>query len=232
MNAKEIISAMQLIANENVTKLREKKFAIKSRNALGITQKDINEFAKEIKKNTTLGLQLIDTDIYEAKMLAAKIIKPIDVTAIQMDNWVQDFDNWEYCDTFCLHLFGYTKMVEQKIFEWAIHEKEFVKRAAFALIAADCIKDKKSENLKFENYLQLIIKHASDERLYVKKGISWALRGIGKRNEDLLLKAKNVANQLLESKSKAAQWIAKDALNEFNSENLNLVQYPRTIYKK
>jgi 3-methyladenine DNA glycosylase AlkD len=232
MNCTEVIEALHLLANGDLTMQRKAKFGIISRNALGITMKELNEVAKQLKKNTSLGLELIATDIYEAKLLAAKIINPKDVTQKQMDTWVLDFDNWEYCDTFCMQVFSATAFAEQKIMQWSASKYEFVKRAAFATLASLCMEDKLSVNAKFIPYFQLIKDAATDERLYVKKAVNWALRGLGKRNIDMHKLAIAAAEDILLMDNKAAKWIAKDALTEFNKENMRLSQYPRSVYKK
>ena len=82
-----------------------------------------------------------------------------------------------------------------------------------------------------ERKFPIIIRESIDERIYVKKAVNWALRSIGKRNIDLNKKAILVSQSLLESNSKSAQWIAKDALREFNKPNLNILDYPRSIYR-
>lgn len=57
-----------------------------------------------------------------------------------------------------------------------------------------------------------------DGRNFVKKAINWALRQIGKRNPALNKRAieNGLAIEMIDSK--AARWIAKDALDELNSE--------------
>ncbi len=232
MSTPEIIEALHLLANPEITVARKKKFGIVSKNALGISMKELNELAKPIKKNTALALELIATDIYEAKILAAKIIKPTDITPKQMDTWVSQFDNWEYCDTYCMQVFSNSKHARQKIVAWSTHASEFVKRAAFATLAALCSADKKSDNHVFVPYFDIIVLAATDERLYVRKAVNWALRSIGKRNEDLLQQAIEVAQYIKTMPNKTANWIATDALTEFNKPNMRLSQYPRSMYRK
>ncbi len=170
--------------------------------------------------------------IYEGKPLASKIIDPKDVTEQLMHKWVKDFDNWEYCDCFCMQLFSSTAHAEKMIHTWANAQAEFVKRAAFATMASLCMEDKKSGNEKFLPYFKLIKIAATDERIYVKKAVNWALRGLGKRNTDLQEYAIAFAEELLEINNKSAQWIAKDALKELQGENCRLSQYPRSLYNK
>ena len=56
---------------------------------------------------------------------------------------------------------------------------------------------------------------AADERNFVKKGVNWALRSIGRRNSTLHDAAVEVAARLANSPSAAARWVGKDALREF-----------------
>jgi 3-methyladenine DNA glycosylase AlkD len=54
----------------------------------------------------------------------------------------------------------------------------------------------------------------------VKKAVNWALRQIGKRNRNLHEAAVVVAKRLRESESKAARWVASDALRELTDERI------------
>jgi 3-methyladenine DNA glycosylase AlkD len=58
----------------------------------------------------------------------------------------------------------------------------------------------------------------TDGRNYVKKTVNWALRQIGKRNIALNSLAVETAKELLALDSKAARWIATDALRELQGE--------------
>jgi 3-methyladenine DNA glycosylase AlkD len=142
------------------------------------------------------------------------------VTEEQMDKWVSEFDNWEICDQCCMNLFSKISYVEEKIFEWSTREEEFVKRAAFTLIAVLAVHDKNAPDVKFEQYFPIIINESIDNRNYVKKAVNWALRQIGKRNIELNKKAIIIAEKIYTSDSKCARWIATDALRELKGENV------------
>jgi 3-methyladenine DNA glycosylase AlkD len=51
----------------------------------------------------------------------------------------------------------------------------------------------------------------------VKKGVSWALRGVGRRSPLLHASALAVARRLAASRESAPRWIGKDALRELTS---------------
>ena len=128
-------------------------------------------------------------------------------------------------------LFAKSKFAISKAIEWTDRENEFEKRAGFTIIAAYCMADKKANNEIFEQFLPIINRHSTDDRIYVKKAVNWALRNIGKRNKDLNRKAIKVANDLIKLDNKTATWIAKDALKELQDEKVNILDYPREIYR-
>jgi 3-methyladenine DNA glycosylase AlkD len=93
-------------------------------------------------------------------------------------------------------------------------------RAAFATIAGLASHDKTASDQKFADVLRLIEQYAFDERNYVRKGVNWALRGIGKRNGRLLKAAIPCAERVAQQGTKSARWIAADALPELRSKQV------------
>jgi 3-methyladenine DNA glycosylase AlkD len=130
-----------------------------------------------------------------------------------MERWVKDFDSWDVCDQ-VTETFARTRRIRQKIRQWAGREEEFVKRAAYAMIAELAWHDKTAPDASFEPFFTLIKRGASDDRNYVKKAVSWALRNIGKRNRALNRRAVAVAKELASSPSRTARWVASDAIRE------------------
>lgn len=193
------------------------RYAIVAQNVLGVSVAEIRALAKRIGRNHSLALALWKTNIYEARMLAAFVAEPARVTPALMDRWARDFDNWAICDTLCFHLFDKTPHVWAKIEQWSSDRREFVKRASFALLASVALHDKKVPDKPFLKSLPLIERAAVDDRNFVKKGVSWALRGIGRRNRALNAAAVKVARRLSQSSESAPRWIGKDALKELTS---------------
>ena len=193
------------------------RYAIPSDNAFGVPVGVMRKLAKELGRNHELAIALWDTGWYEARMLATFVDEPERVTPAQMDGWCRDFDSWAICDTACFHLFDRTPHAFAKVEQWARSREEFVKRGAFALLASLALHDKRSGDGPFHRCLPLIEKAASDDRNFVKKGVSWALRGIGRRptlKEDAI----GLARRLSESSKPAARWIGRDALRDLQKK--------------
>ena len=192
------------------------RYAIPSDKAFGVSMADIQKLGKEIGVNHKLAAELWDSEWYEARTLSAFVEDPDQVTSAQMDRWCRDFDSWAICDTLCFKLFDRTPHAYQKVEQWSKSRQEYVRRAAFALLASLALHDKSADNRVFVRLLPLVEEGASDPRNFVKKGVSWALRSIGHRNAELKSAATKVAERLAKSSEAPARWVGKDALREFN----------------
>jgi 3-methyladenine DNA glycosylase AlkD len=136
------------------------------------------------------------------------------VTSAQMDRWCRDFDSWAICDTVCFHLFDRTPLAWTKVGKWAKRKPEFEKRAAFALLWGLSGHDRTAPDARFREGLVVIERAASDERNFVKKAVSMALRAVGRRNAALNKAAVAVAERLAASSDATERWVGKDALKD------------------
>ena len=194
------------------------RFGMTPDRRLGLSVPAMRQLAKEIGKDHALALQLWDTGIPDAQMVAAMIDRPQDVTEAQMEAWVADFNSWDVCDQVCGNLFEKTPFVWQKITAWAARDEEYVRRAAFAMIAGLAWHDKRVTDDQFIATFPLMKAAATDDRNFVKKAVNWALRNIGKRNAALNAAAIEAARDIGRIDSRAARWIAADALRELQSD--------------
>jgi len=194
------------------------KFGMTVEQRLGVSVPDMRELAKDIGKDHKLALDLWRTGIAEARIVAAMVGEPAKLTEKQMEDWVKGINSWDVCDQVCMNLFEKNHLAWKKIADWSERDEEFVKRTAFSLIACLARHDKKASDEKFIELLPVIIRGATDERNFVKKAVNWALRNIGKRNLNLNEAAINTAKEIKNLDSKAARWIAADAIRELESD--------------
>jgi len=196
------------------------RYGISSERRLGVNVPDMRKIAKDAGKDHALALELWKTGIPDAQIVAALMAEPDKLTDAQMEDWVKDFNSWDVCDQVCMNLFDKSPLAKKKIHDWSGRQEEFVKRAAYSLIACVAWHDKAAEDDTFIKLFPVIKRGATDERNYVKKSVNWALRHIGKRNIRLNKAAIEVAEEIGQMDSKAARWIASDALRELKSENV------------
>lgn len=215
-----LLSRLHALANPvNVQGMA--RFGIRPAHPLGISVKDVRAIAAEVKRAVkdkaqrhALAGELWTSGIHEARILATVIDEPALVSEAQMEAWALDFDTWDIVDQCCGNLFERTPLAHQKALEWSDREEEFVRRAAFSLIAYIASHQKSLPDAAFEPFLAAILRRCTDERNFVKKAVNWALRGIGKRSPSLRARALEVARQMQALDSRAARWCAADAIRE------------------
>jgi 3-methyladenine DNA glycosylase AlkD len=193
-------------------------FGVNVPKAYGISAPVLHAFASHIGKDQALAEELWSTGVHEARILAALIGESEKITAAQMERWVRDFDSWDVVDTACCYLYAQAKPAWDKIYEWSSRSAEFEKRAAFSLAAYLAYKDKTAQDARFERFLSVIEREAHDERNFVRKAVNWALRNVGKRNLHLNVQAIRSAERIRQQDSRAARWIAADALRELQGK--------------
>ena len=196
------------------------RYGMVAERRLGVSVPNMRRIAKDLGKDHKLALESWKTAIPEAMIIAAMIDEPEKLTERQMEEWVKDIDSWDVCDQVCMNLFEKTPLAWKKILDWAEREEEFVKRTAFALIACLAWHNKEAEDEKFTELVPVIKRGAMDERNLVKKAVNWALRNIGKRNPNLNQAAIGAAKEIQRIESRAARWIASNAIRELESESV------------
>ena len=191
------------------------RFGINTERALGISVTRLRRIARELGRDHELAAALWSSEVHEARILAILIEEHDRVTIRQMEVWARDFDSWDLVDLACIHLFSRTPHASKMAERWAGRRAEFVKRAAFALIASLAARrDADVTQATWRRFLSLCEREAWDDRNFVRKAVNWAVRQIGKRDDRLRPLALRTAHRILSQDTRSARWIAKDALRE------------------
>jgi 3-methyladenine DNA glycosylase AlkD len=215
--AADVISQLRQIADPKWAENSAHFGNIQSKQILGISVPKLRNLADKIGTDHLLAVQLWKSGIMEARILAAFIDDPKELTDAQMDGWASGFDSWALCDACCCNLFDKSPLAWKKAVEWSRREEEYVKRAAFALIAALAGQDRRANDGDFLRALPLIKRESGDDRDFVRKAVNWALRQIGKRNVDLNRAAIQTAKEIQSLGTRSGRWIATNAIRELES---------------
>jgi 3-methyladenine DNA glycosylase AlkD len=219
ITAKVIIDELRLLGKpENIAGMQ--RFGVYINTALGVSMPTLRKVARPYRWNHALALDLWQSGIHEARILASLIDDPAQVTEEQMEAWVNEFNSWDLCDQTCSNLFNKTPFAYAKALDWSTQEAEFVRRAGFVLMAMLAVHDKKATDAVFLPFFARMETYAFDNRNFVKKAINWALRQVGKRNATLHPQAIVVAGQISQQPHKSAKWIAADALRELQGHQV------------
>lgn len=217
MNIDEVMSRLESLSDPDAV-AGMARYGIKPERALGISIPKLRKLAGELRGDHALALELWASGVHEARILAGMVDDPALVSERQMEEWTSDFDSWDLCDQVCMNLYWLTPYAYDKCFEWSEREEEFVRRAAFALMARIAWTDRKATDAEIEKFLPVIVRAATDERNFVKKAVNWALRQIGKRDLPLNKRAIETALEIQRMDSRSARWIAADALKELTGD--------------
>ena len=181
---------------------------------------NIRKIARGIGHDHSLALELWESKIHEAMILACLIDDPELLTEEQIEEWVRGLDSWDTCDSCCGSLFGKSKHAYSKAVEWSSRPEELVKRAGFALMASLAVHDKEASDARFEKFIPIIIRESSDGRHYVSNAINWAIRQIGKRSRRLNRTATIAAKRLSTMEDKNSRWVGSDAYKELTGKSV------------
>ena len=212
MTSEEALAELRSQANEKHA-AGMAHFGIAGANTLGISLPTLRAIAKRAGRDHALAEQLWQSGIHEARILVGMVDDPAKVTKRQMNRWAKDFDSWDVVDGVC-DLFVKTPYAYEKAHAWSSHRKEYVKRAAFTMIAYLTYRDKKAPDRDILQFLPVIRREAGDDRNFVKKAVNWALRNTGKRNRRCNAIAIKCAEQIRADATRSGRWIAADALRE------------------
>jgi 3-methyladenine DNA glycosylase AlkD len=194
-----------------------RRFGISGATLLGVSVTNLRKIARQYRRDHALAHELWSTGIHEIRILAGLVDVVADVTPEQMDEWVTDFDSWDLCDQTCSNLFDKTPYVIDKAYEWSTRSAEFERRAGFVIMAMAAVHDKNASDEQFLDFLPVLREAMTDERNFVKKGVSWSFRQIGKRNNELAHAVLNAIDPLRDDADKTTRWIARDVSKELRS---------------
>ena len=194
------------------------RFGINVENAYGVGIPPLRQIARAHRHDHPFALALWATGKHEARLLAAFVDDPKQVTEEQMERWVLDFNSWDLCDQVCGHLFDRTPFAIAKTLEWVHRPEEFVRRAGFVLMTQLAVHDKRASDDLFLSFLPLIEQYSDDDRNFVRKAVNWALRQIGKRSATLHGPALELADRLRAHPGRSARWVGNDAARELRTD--------------
>lgn len=190
------------------------RYGLPTTNAYGVSVATLRAYAKRVGPDHELARKLWKSGSLDARILASFLADPSQLTLAQMNAWCRDFDNWGTTDTACFALFDRSPLAWKVVAPWAQQRGEFQKRAGFVMMACLAAHDKTTADMAFMTFFPMIEKGASDDRNFVKKGVSWALRHIGHRSPKLHAAAIKTATKLSKSENATERWVGKDALRD------------------
>lgn len=195
------------------------RFGIDASNAFGVPMAELRPLARQIGRDEQRALALWESGYHEARLLAILTIPPEALTDDQAWAWLAGIQSWDLCDQLT-NILAKRSGSEDLIAPLSAEEGEFLRRAAYALIAWRSVHAKKSPDEEFLGYFPLIKTGATDPRNFVWKAVHWALRQIGKRSASLHGPALQLSKDLLDAPDKPSQRVGREAFRELDSSKV------------
>jgi 3-methyladenine DNA glycosylase AlkD len=214
MDVAEVLARLEELGDRDATKGRA-RFGLREE-GYGVSLPKLRKLAKEIGKDDALAKALWRAEVHDARMLATLVADPAALTRAQAERWLEDVRSWDLCDGLALNVFDKTAWAWKAAPEWAAREPEWVKRAGLATMAGLAWHAKDAPDARFMAYFAVVERAALDERNYVKKAASWALRQMGKRSPALRTRALASARRLEAREERPARWVARDVIKELS----------------
>lgn len=197
------------------------RYGISSEGTLGVTVAALRKLARQVERlelqpaaRHALAERLWRSGVHEGRILATIVDVPALVTPAQAERWIRGVDSWDVCDGLCNNLLDASPLAWDLARAWPARQEEFVRRAGLVLLATRAAHDEAATDAELAALLPACEAVADDERNLVKKAVSWALRGVGKRSPGLRKAALASAKRLGTRGSRSARWIASDVTRE------------------
>ncbi|MEE2867670.1 MAG: DNA alkylation repair protein [Pseudomonadota bacterium] len=195
------------------------RFGIETDRAFGVPLSVLRPLARSIGPSPDLARELWASGFHEARLLAILLTPPRHLAPELALQWLNDIDSWDLCDQL-MNVLARRAGSNELVPALAADEREFVRRAAFALIAWRAVHAKIAPETEFLDDFPLIRAAATDERNFVWKAVHWALRQIGKRSLPLHGAALAIAEDLAASENRTARKVGNAAARELSSEKV------------
>ena len=165
---------------------------------LGIPNPAINDLTKTWRRTLTvpervaLADQLWRTDIFEARIAAAKLltqarIRPDDAVWDLIQSWVPDFDSWAIADHACMA--GQKRLIADPsrldtVEGWTRSDHMWTRRAALVITLPWCKQNhpKPAEEAARDRILGWAATYVEDPDWFIQKAVAWWLRDLSKHD--------------------------------------------------
>lgn len=225
MNLTQVISLLKTNRNElgiQKWKQRSSSIGIKS---YGIGLTILRKLAKQIGRDHALALQLWESNVYDAQIIALLIDDPKQITREQAEMQVEHLNQGHLAHVFssCGAPLANTPFVVELVSEW-IYSKDMIRRSCGYGLLYEISKSKKKSapnDSFFLKRIEYISMSFISEHNTVQGSMGGALIGMGKRNARLNAAALKVAKTIgpIQFKSSGS-----------NCEPLNVVKHLTSDY--
>jgi len=161
----------------------------------GVSYANLGKLKKSIKVDHELARSLWASGNHDARVLATMIADPQQITAKDLDQWVEQLDSYPITDAFAGLAAG-SPLASKRVAKWTGSKEEWVSSAGWGLVTRLALADGALTDSACEKHLKTIeskIHKAPNRTRYAMNG---ALIAIGMRNATLGKQATAAAKRI------------------------------------
>lgn len=207
------------------------RYGIPDGTAMGVRTPAVRKIAKEAKvevskaglDRNTLATHFFNQGLAEYRVIAGAIADPETFPSDQARVWASQCNSWGETDTISMGLLPHLADAREFALTWPLDTtaNHAVRRAGLVIMAMHALKKfPQHPDAFYTPYIDVAIRASDDDEHLVRRGASWALRGIGKRNEKLSDKVLSLMKKMIddEQTGKGALWVARDVFRELEAK--------------
>jgi 3-methyladenine DNA glycosylase AlkD len=193
MTVQEILAQLKSLGNEKMI-AHNIKYGATPDNQYGVKMGDIRKVAKKIKADNKLALELWESNIVEAQLVAILIIKPKELSLEVLDTLVKNIIFFQVADWFNAYILKEHPDKEQLLENWMTSDNKWALRSAWSLMAGKIAKG--ADSLDLEQLLTQIEEEMPKAAPEVQWTMNTALAYIGIYHPKHRKRAIDIGNKL------------------------------------
>ncbi len=192
-NANVILGELEALGTEQARKTYMRHGV--SDNTFGVSYSDLGKFQKKLKTNHDIALDLWDSGIHDAQVLALMIADPQQADSKMLDTWSRTLNNYAITDAFVGYV-AKTRFAQQKAELWMQSDGEWISTSGWNLLGSLATADTTLPNSYFVDYIATIERDLHASKNYTRYAMNNVLIAIGTRNPALQANAVAAARRI------------------------------------
>ncbi len=195
MTKKEVFNLLEKNKNDRGIAAWE-RLGVAGMRSFGLGMTQLKKLAKQVGKNHELALELWETDVYDAKILATIIDDPKLVAREQVARQIKDLNHWMFNHAYCNYLLGKVPFLQSFVEEWTQSGNAIERHCGYLCLYQLSKNDKKLPDEFFLPYIDTFEADLQTEENFVKDGMDTALLMVGQRSKVLHARALAAARKI------------------------------------
>lgn len=164
-------------------------------NQFGVSYSDLGKFQKKLKTNHAIALDLWNSGIHDAQVLAFMTADPQQVDSDTLDKWSHSLGNYAITDALSTFV-AKTPLAKEKAEAWIQSDDEWISTAGWNILGSLAYDDADLPNSYFEQWLPIIERDLNSSKNRTRYAMNNVIIAIGSRNPALQAQAVETAKRI------------------------------------